>query len=323
MLEEWIQRSLGSSGFQVLALPSHAAKPYRFALFEQENGYPTVVRIYAWNATHGGGSHRAADEFRIQITGHVPETISGEQTIILGWSAEFNVFVGWDSNFHIDRRASSPSLQVRADTMKAASTDGIAAARRGSGDVVVAVRPELLAAYCVNAEEIHSNPTGEIVERINAIALREPMEPSAEFGERRKIERTMRMSYRTWDFSERVRKAYRVQCAMCSIGMILLESAHIVPVAWPGSTDETRNGIALCRNHHRAYDSSLITVDPDYTVRVSWSRAVETNHATAIANEEWLKTIEGKTLRHLPDLKEDRPYPEYLVIGQEARRWYP
>ncbi len=62
-------------------------------------------------------------------------------------------------------------------------------------------------------------------------------------------------------FSQDVRNAYGAKCAMCGLGIELVEGAHILPVSAPGSTDAVSNGIALCRNHHRAFDTHRLHID--------------------------------------------------------------
>jgi predicted restriction endonuclease len=43
----------------------------------------------------------------------------------------------------------------------------------------------------------------------------------------------------------------------------LVSGAHILPVSALGSTDHATNGLALCENHHRAFDSHRIWVHPE------------------------------------------------------------
>ncbi|NEV64307.1 HNH endonuclease signature motif containing protein [Thiorhodococcus minor] len=50
---------------------------------------------------------------------------------------------------------------------------------------------------------------------------------------------------------------------MCGLGSGLIEGAHIYPVEASDSKDELWNGIALCRNHHRAFDLHRIAVHTD------------------------------------------------------------
>ena len=48
---------------------------------------------------------------------------------------------------------------------------------------------------------------------------------------------------------------------MCGLDVELVQGAHIYPVSAPGSYDEVWNGLALCPNHHLAFDRYLIAVE--------------------------------------------------------------
>ena len=50
---------------------------------------------------------------------------------------------------------------------------------------------------------------------------------------------------------------------MCGLGVQLVQGAHVNPVSAPGSHDEPWNGLALCPNHHLAFDRHLLAVDVD------------------------------------------------------------
>jgi hypothetical protein len=63
-------------------------------------------------------------------------------------------------------------------------------------------------------------------------------------------------------FARRVLEAYGGQCAMCGLDVGLVEAAHIYPVAAPNSPDQPWNGLALCANHHLAFDRHLMGVRP-------------------------------------------------------------
>ena len=70
-------------------------------------------------------------------------------------------------------------------------------------------------------------------------------------------------------FRERVLLAYRNQCALCRLRHIeLLDAAHILPDAEPEGEPVVRNGIALCRLHHAAFDRFFLAVRPDRTIEV-------------------------------------------------------
>lgn len=52
------------------------------------------------------------------------------------------------------------------------------------------------------------------------------------------------------------------ECAACGLQVeVLLDAAHLCGVE-EGGSDDARNGIALCRNHHRAFDRQLFGIDP-------------------------------------------------------------
>ena len=65
-------------------------------------------------------------------------------------------------------------------------------------------------------------------------------------------------------FSREVITAYDGRCAMCGLNLQLVSGAHIFPVAATETVqfDQVWNGICLCDNHHRAFDSHRIHIDP-------------------------------------------------------------
>ena len=66
-------------------------------------------------------------------------------------------------------------------------------------------------------------------------------------------------------FRARVFWRYGRSCAACGLDVeVLIEAAHIVPWRDNGSNDP-RNGLPLCRNHHRAFDLGLIRIHPRST----------------------------------------------------------
>ena len=59
-------------------------------------------------------------------------------------------------------------------------------------------------------------------------------------------------------------KRYGAKCAVCGIDLKeVLEAAHIVPKSEDG-VDDPRNGLILCANHHRMFDSNLFAIDTHY-----------------------------------------------------------
>ena len=88
--------------------------------------------------------------------------------------------------------------------------------------------------------------------------------------ERRYAERLVLTRLHQAHFRRRVLNAYSARCAVCSLReQRLLDGAHIVEDRREGGIAAVRNGLSLCTIHHRAFDSDLVGVSPDYEVRVA------------------------------------------------------
>jgi len=99
-------------------------------------------------------------------------------------------------------------------------------------------------------------------------------------------------------FAERIRELYDT-CVVCgsahraSNGASEIEAAHIVPRSVKGA-DDARNGLALCRSHHWAFDKGLFSVTDLRTVLLSPS-------LSAYPGNEHLAAIDGAALKHPSD----------------------
>lgn len=113
-------------------------------------------------------------------------------------------------------------------------------------------------------------------------------------------------------FSRMVLSEYGYRCCVCGSGLSVPEgpaaaqAAHIIPVA-AGGTDDPRNGLALCPNHHWAFDNGLFTVTPEMQIQVS-----EAASALAVNNE--LKELSGQFVR--------RPENERFMPHETALEWH-
>ncbi len=73
---------------------------------------------------------------------------------------------------------------------------------------------------------------------------------------------------------------YRYACVLCGMkvllpsGITLVEAAHIHQFS-DSRNDDVTNGLALCRNHHWAFDQGLWTLEADHTVLVATDRFLE------------------------------------------------
>lgn len=269
-LLDLLVRSLEVSGWNVLILSDQ--KPFRFKVYDEENK-GVEVAVYIWNCTHGGGAKRAKNEYRVQLTGQVPQKIPGAITLLLGWHLGYEVFVGFDMTKHAGQDSSSPSIQVKEETLIDANTKSFAVYHRGNGEIAVAFRPELLSEYLFNVSALHG--AGFID---SEISLLNDLNSAADDAidkisnqDRKTIVSTIVKKYRATDFRRRVLAAYEHRCAVCGVQLKLIDAAHIIPVAAPSSNDQTNNGVALCKLHHFAYDRNLISFNEQYKVEISSS----------------------------------------------------
>ena len=73
-------------------------------------------------------------------------------------------------------------------------------------------------------------------------------------------------------FAPSVKREYDFACALCITQLGIIEAAHIIPASEPDGVDEVWNGVALCPNHHRLFDSRLFVIDQDLIVRIDQPR---------------------------------------------------
>lgn len=122
-------------------------------------------------------------------------------------------------------------------------------------------------------------------------------------------------------FKSRVLWAYNERCALCGYGVRSagrprgLEAAHVVPHSRRGTSEDIRNGIALCANHHSLFDEPAWAWTLDEELRVvvgddpELRRTIDTN---------CLPRLEGKVPPFLPNKTSLRPAREAVEIRMRA-----
>jgi putative restriction endonuclease len=315
--------ALTTTGASVLLL----RRDHPFELSVTRRGHAFRARIYIWNITHGGGAMRAADEFRIQITGvSLPlDSPAGYRMLILGWEEKTQVFAAFDPRYHHSPSSASPSIQIsRATLDRAATTRAIVLQRRGNDEIAAALPPTLLAVYCEAQPAIHALAATDARLLQAVLAGNQPSEPELAGlpPDRRRLITLVSALQRDARFREQVLHAYASACAVCGTQLNLVEAAHIVPVAIPGSTDETSNGIALCSLHHDAYDQALIGITDNYDVVVSQAALADLSTKGLAGGDAALSNGLRQRIA-LPATQNDQPNPRYLRQGLAVRRWRP
>lgn len=314
--------AVGSNGYQ--AIIANRSHPFLLRVFKPDEQTFVNLRVYVWNCTHGG-KNRAEDEYRVQLTGVVPQVQQGEKTLLLGWHEGYGVFVGFDITKHAGQDSASPSIQVKQDTLLSARVRAFSAYDRANGEIAIAFRPEFLVDYAMNAERLHGQKgtVRDYIKLLNEVdTLSDADIAAVKNTERKDVIATIKCKYREADFRSRVLTAYGHRCAMCGVQLDLVEAAHILPVAADGSTDETANGVALCSLHHNAFDNSLVSFNERYQLEISSSALAVLGARKMIGGQkEFQSNLKPAIL--LPADKRDYPKARFISRGREIRFWRP
>jgi len=109
-----------------------------------------------------------------------------------------------------------------------------------------------------------------------------------------------------------IQRIYRQTCAICGTGLkspqgpIEIDAAHIVPRNKFG-TDDARNGLALCKRHHWAFDHGLFSIDDSRKILVPTS-------VRKINENSILLNLHGLSLRE--------PDNSNMLADAEALKWH-
>lgn len=219
-----------------------------------------------------GLSHRDRDdtERRFQNPGNVPiVNVPGRYSILVGlWTGDEHlearrpVVALAEASRRDDGRETRWSVFLQVEALLSAANTGWAVDVSSSGERMLYAHPSLLPVaietYLGGAE-----PSDEYMYRtILSTELLDAVQRS-DGPSRGRVRRTVNSLVRDSRFSGAVLSAYDSRCAMCEVSLGLVQGAHIYPASAPGSTDSVANGIALCANHHLAFDRYLIGVVPD------------------------------------------------------------
>jgi putative restriction endonuclease len=120
-------------------------------------------------------------------------------------------------------------------------------------------------------------------------------------------------------FRLRLLPIYRFSCVLCGVkillpsGITLVEAAHIHQFS-DSRNDDVTNGIALCRNHHWAFDQGLWTLGPALDVVVAKEAFLE-----EAPNQMPLSAHHSRQLDFSGLAAEHRPRQEYIEWHRKHR----
>jgi len=122
-------------------------------------------------------------------------------------------------------------------------------------------------------------------------------------------------------FRAQVMRAYGTRCAVCSLThSVLLDAAHIVADSESSGIAAVRNGLALCKIHHAAFDANILGIRPDLVVQIRRDLLEEVDGPML---RHGLQDRHGERLRVVPSVRVERPatdrieqrYAEFLSAG--------
>lgn len=155
----------------------------------------------------------------------------------------------------------------------------------------------------VKAKEIEAKLKGKPIEDI--------IEEPTLFPEGRTEERTVQQRINQQFFRDAVLSAYQGRCCITGLQVPeLLIASHIKPWAVSDSKTERtdpRNGLCLNGLHDKAFDRGLITVLPDYTIKISTAL----KEAPSTDGNDWLRQCEGQKIILPTRFKPTKEYLEY------------
>lgn len=129
---------------------------------------------------------------------------------------------------------------------------------------------------------------------------------------KRYVERLTRQRLHQPVFRSTVLRAYTNRCSVCSLAHApLLDAAHIVADADERGEASVRNGLALCKLHHAAFDGLYLGIRPDLTVEIRADILQEVDGPTL---KHGLQGRHGQKLMVVPELHRERPARELLEV---------
>lgn len=247
-------------------------------IHDAANGWPALVDIHTASGSIPAAlhvspiqlTHRGRDdvERRFQNPGkrRPLRAPSGTTPLLIGlWeeSPQQPILVAMDARRRIGRETRQ-SLFFPLRLLTDAARQGWSDHMSSSGERIFAFVPPLLPAYVqmVRDETVEHLVGDRMIDVVTASGVMGNDDPAV-------TERGRRASMalvRDAAFSRDVIRAYEGLCALCGLDFDLVQGAHILPVHAEGSADEVWNGLALCGNHHAAFDRHLIWIDPSSRV---------------------------------------------------------
>lgn len=196
-----------------------------------------------------------------------------KEIVVLSYNRVHHVFVAWNAHIHnhihqnvdsVVLTASGPRGGLQGDEIKCVyiyrNTYGF--------EKITFIGKDALYEFCINFDYYLTPNTSDSEFRSPALYVSDKDElEKLEAGGNVPISFTARVKdnisrlRRDSTFRKRVLQDYGKRCIICGCTEEkILEAAHIVDVQYDND-DTTGNGMCLCCNHHKLYDSGLLSID--------------------------------------------------------------
>lgn len=300
------------------------------------NGKPYIVHV---SSVHDSGKGRTnPDEERIQISRSTRERLAaankaGVTAAFIGFFEDGMVFTAWEPSYVYSLKAEANGTVYARHSHEAAAKDHGGVLRMFQPKYldretpIVSLRSEMLGFYLENLAVIHSFQDDAGLRKVvnEGVRLLETDEKAGEFtyetevcGQRKTVTITRTAFQRDPKFRDAVMRAYDGRCCICGRQLGLVEAAHIIPHGNEGSNDDVINGLALCVEHHRLYDSVLLIPDIGQNLFLNPDRV---EHLRNIGQDAGLEAIEqlANQQYRIPDHAPSRPSNDFLTRGKAIR----
>jgi len=300
------------------------------------NGIRYSVHV---SSIHDSGNTRTnEDEERIQIRRNVidEQRLRAEQgatPLFIGFFPDGNTFTAWEPD-HVfaQNPEKGGSVYARWSHNAQARINGAALRTSCSNNlgrtvVTLALRTDALGFYFENWRTFHTlddqDDAVRLVEETAKVVETSAKSGSWEEGVDLPNDRVMvtitRTAYvRDPAFRDSVMRAYEGRCCICGRQLGLVEAAHVIPHAHPESTDDVRNGLALCVEHHRMYDDALLLPTTEQRLHLNPDRVEHLGNIGQGAGLEDVRALSAKQYK-VPNDAASRPANELLERGVRIR----
>jgi hypothetical protein len=244
--------------------------PNVFRVVDLRDGWPSIVELqlstgFQRFSLHIGIIHsysRQDYEYRFQNPAqNKPVTVMpGTRGLLLGlWTGDDpSVIVAAEPEIRVGETTRFSVLFPRRLFRDAQLTGWAEPYRNNKGNRHWSFLPPLLPAFV----ELYESNAAINTTNLQVAAVSSGLVDDPDTASRERARQTVTRLVRSAVFGQRVVAAYAERCSMCGINLNLVAGAHILPVSADNSVDEIWNGLALCENHHRAFDSHRIWVEP-------------------------------------------------------------